>query len=209
MFWPTELLMQEFKTAHLRMFKDKKVISAAVNTQTLPDPKSTTIDPVSLSTAALIDKFSKVENEKPFKFRQALDYNTSPNKVFLSRWQSSSVLSVNGFQGTKILASKQIDKEAPAIKENNAQNFVKTRVATPIVQEKVKMLTTKRVLPSNPSNPTFQLFKSSSCMNVNEKEKVFMIPRVKGIQILSTRCTLQQTQQRRSSQLMSRVRLFE
>lgn len=209
-----DLLMEEFKTAHLKMFKDKKPISNGIDKLSLPEPVVTNTETPTFSTAALIEKFSRDESSK--KFKAPLDVRTSSDKVFLSRWHSSTVLSGNlvGRAVTKNATPKPTVsvKEMTQILTNNAQNIGKPRVATPILQDKVKILATKRVSPtSSPNNSAFQLFKSSSCMNVSDRENVFMIPRVRGIQILSTRSSNQQTTQQplRFSKVMSKVKVFE
>ena len=202
----TELLMEEFRSAHQRMFGDKNALSSI-------DKKAPGIQVVFTKTVDKIrDKQEEglpqqdsvpnnkiVKPETPAKTNGQI--NDSPKKEMTqltigSKWKSSSLLAVNTLS-SKTMNGKNNNVQLQSVKKTDT--FLTPRVETSTVSETIKILTSNKshVSPSAP-NVAFQLLKSSSCLNVNDKSPIFMIPRVK------------QFQTRRHSQLLAnRIKLFE
>ena len=195
--------MEEFRSAHQRMFGDKNALSSI-------DKKPPGIQVVFTKTVDKIrDKQEGLQQQDSVPNNKIVEIpvktngqiNGSPKKettqlTIGSKWKSSSLLAVNTLS-SKTMNGKNNNVQLQSVKKTDT--FLTPRVETPTVSETIKILTSNKshVSPSAP-NVAFQLLKSSSCLNVNDKSPIFMIPRVK------------QFQTRRHSQLLAnRIKLFE
>ena len=145
-----------------------------------------------------------------------------------NKWKSASLMTINTNVNTNTTCqTKDVKTQISGSKVANFkvlcttakfetpsfQEARKSPVAPDLTTSSPKVMETVRILETKKINSsTYRLSKAASCMDVHEKKEtsIIMIPRVKGIRMLSNRFGgLPQHQLRRPSQIMQRISLFE